>query len=66
MPVYNFQCPDCRKLTGDILQSFDDPAPICCGGKMIRLIGPVSFKIWSNDNSIMDADAEARRCGVDI
>ncbi len=41
MPIYEFQCYECKKIK-EVIQKEDDPAPIC-HGDMQRLVSNTSF-----------------------
>jgi putative FmdB family regulatory protein len=39
MPIYDFECKDCKHKI-EVLQKFDDPSPVCenCGAETIRVV----------------------------
>lgn len=43
MPIYEFECNEC-KFTVEKIQAFDIGSPVCkCGGAMRRLFSPIAF-----------------------
>jgi putative FmdB family regulatory protein len=46
VPIYEYQCRKCEKVTEQI-QGYDDPGPICpsCGGKTDRVMSESSFQL---------------------
>lgn len=45
MPIYEFQCGECGTKM-EVLQKFDDPAPVCgCGHAMHKLISASTFHL---------------------
>ncbi len=41
MPIYEYQCFECKKIM-EVIQKSDDPAPLCHGA-MKRLVSNTSF-----------------------
>lgn len=37
MPIFEFECQKCKKKT-EVIQSYSQSAPTCCGAEMKRLI----------------------------
>lgn len=53
MPIYKWECKECG-TTMEVIQKFDDPAPICgCGFEMRKQITTCNFKLngggWYKD-----------------
>lgn len=44
MPLYEYQCSICGE-TSEMVQSFDEPIPSCCGQLLDRLLSSFGFKI---------------------
>ncbi|MCX8026722.1 MAG: zinc ribbon domain-containing protein [Thermodesulfovibrionales bacterium] len=56
MPVYEYECKDCRQRL-EIIQRFDDPPlETCesCGGRMQKLISNTSFVLKGNGWYVTD------------
>lgn len=45
MPLYEFKCPSCNVIQ-EVLQKFEDEAPICCGKKCDRVISNTGRPIF--------------------
>lgn len=56
MPIYEFVCEDCGRLT-EVMQKLTDPPPAACpecgGGRMARMVSRTSFQLkgggWYSD-----------------
>ena len=48
MPFYTFKCPSC-KVEKDILQSMNDPAPICkkCSNASVEIYEPKMERVYN-------------------
>jgi len=46
MPLYDFVCGSCGKSL-EVLQSFNDNPPTCCGNAMTRQMGKISLWLWA-------------------
>ena len=68
MPIYEYKCNDCGKVTEEMYSNYKESSKTIhcqCGGKANRIISHYSFKVWHYDD-FGDAEARAKRVGVPI
>jgi putative FmdB family regulatory protein len=67
MPLYEYKC-ECGNKWEELLEVHQAHSAYQCPkcAKMApQVFSPCAIKVWNYDPSVMDADADAKRCGVE-
>ena len=58
MPIYDFACSDCG-YKKEVIQSFEDKAPECCGKPMSRSFGNIKLVFWKVEEVGLPAEQDS-------
>lgn len=72
MPLFDYKCPGCGNVK-EVLCSFEDTekkAVSCladgCYYYMEKQVSKANFKVWHYEAGRMDAEADMKKCGMEI